>query len=97
VPVVYMVFDILFARDKLTIDRPLADRRRMLEEIFASISPDAFHVGHAMVTSTQSPQGALAFEPAVVVENGPPRVVLAPKLEADSAEHLDEIFQQARD
>src|SRR6185312_12893308 len=67
------------------------------EEIFASISPDAFHVGHAMVTSTQSPQGALAFEPGVVVENGPPRVVLAPKLEADSAEHLDEIFQQARD
>lgn len=96
VPVVYMVFDILFLRDKLTIDCPLAERRRMLEEIFDSIPEDAFHVGHAAATSAQNPQGALAFEPAVAVEYGPPRVVLAPTLQANSAEHLDEIFQQAR-
>lgn len=97
VPVVYMVFDILFFKDKLTIDRPLAERRRVLDEIFASVPPDAFHVGHATVTPTQAPQGSLAFEPAVAVESGPPRVVLAPTLQATSAEHLDEIFRQARD
>jgi len=97
VPVVYMVFDILFVRNELTIDRPLAERRRMLEEIFASVPAEAFHVGHATATSTHNPQGTLAFEPAVAVENGPPRVVLAPTLQANSAEHLDEIFQQARD
>jgi len=96
VPVVYMVFDILFVRDKLTIDLPLVVRRRMVEEIFASVPADAFHVGHALATLTQNPQGTLSFEPAVAVEHGPPRVVLSPTLQANSAEHLDEIFQQAR-
>ncbi|HET9180503.1 MAG TPA: ATP-dependent DNA ligase [Candidatus Angelobacter sp.] len=96
VPVVYMVFDILFSQQDLIIDRPLLERRRILEEAFASVPAGAFNVGHASATATDNPQGALAFEPAIVVEAGPPRVVLAPTLQANSAEQLQDLFEQAR-
>ena len=97
VPVVYMVFDVLFCERELVIDRPLSDRRKLLEQVFASVPAGAFNVGHAAATATENPQGTLVFEPAIAVEAGPPRVVLAPTLQANSAEHLDELFQQARE
>jgi DNA ligase 1 len=97
VPVVYMVFDVLFCEKELVIDRPLSDRRKLLEQVFASVPAGAFNIGHAAATATENPQGALVFEPAIAVEAGPPRVVLAPTLQANSAEHLDELFQQARE
>ena len=97
VPVVYMVFDVLFCGEDLIIDRPLAERRRILEQVFASVPADAFNVGHAAATATENPQGTLVFEPAIAVAAGPARVALAPTLQANSAEHLDELFQQARD
>jgi DNA ligase-1 len=97
VPVVYMVFDVLFCGENLTIDLPLAERRKILEEVFASVPAGAFNVGHAVAAATENPQGALVFEPAIAAPSGPPRVVLAPALQADSAEHLDELFQQARE
>ncbi|HEX5435330.1 MAG TPA: ATP-dependent DNA ligase, partial [Candidatus Angelobacter sp.] len=96
VPVVYMVFDILYSKEELIIDRPLSERRRILEEAFASVPADAFNVGHASATATDNPQGALVFEPAIAVETGPPRVVLAPALQANSAEQLQDLFEQAR-
>src|SRR6476646_9521556 len=37
VPVVYMVFDVLYARGELTIELPLRERRKLLEEIFTSV------------------------------------------------------------
>jgi len=96
VPVVYMVFDILYAGEELIIDRSLAERRQVLELAFASVPAGAFNVGHAAATATENPQGALVFEPAIAVEAGPPRVVLAPTLQADSAGHLQDLFEQAR-
>lgn len=98
VPVVYMVFDILFCGEELVIDRPLSERRRVLEQAFATVPAGAFKVdhAHAAATATENPQGALVFEPAIALEAGPPRVVLAPTLQADSAEHLQELFEQAR-
>lgn len=96
VPVVYMAFDILSCRQNLVIDQPLAARRRLLEQAFADVPAGAFNVGHAVAAATENPQGALVFEPGVAAEAGPARVVLAPVLQADSAEHLDQLFQQAR-
>lgn len=97
VPVVYVVFDILFCGEDLTLDLPLTERRRILEQIFASIPAGAFNVGHAAATATENPQGTLVFEPAIAAGDAPARVVLAPTLQADSAEHLDQLFQQARE
>ncbi|MGE5323977.1 MAG: ATP-dependent DNA ligase [Actinomycetota bacterium] len=96
VPVVYMVFDILFSGDQLVIDRPLSERRRVLEQAFAAVPAGAFNVGHAVATATENPQGTLVFEPSIAVETGPARVVLAPALQAGSAEHLQDLFEQAR-
>lgn len=97
VPVVFMVFDILFCGEQLIIDRPLSERRKLLEQAFASVPAGGFSVGHAVAAETEGPQGSLVFEPAIAVEAGPPRVVLAPVTQADSVESLEELFQQARE
>jgi DNA ligase-1 len=91
-----MVFDVLFARGELTIELPLRQRRKLLEEIFNSVPAHGFNVDHTTV-GIETSQGSLAFESAVVAESGLPRVILAPMQTADSAAHLDELFQQARD
>ncbi|HET7873292.1 MAG TPA: ATP-dependent DNA ligase [Terriglobales bacterium] len=94
VPVVYMVFDVLFAGGELMLERPLLERRAALEKLFASVQEGAFAI--AELTEVESPQGTLLFEPAIAAGNGPPRVILAPITNADSAEHLEKLFEQAR-
>jgi DNA ligase-1 len=96
VPVVYMAFDVLFFGQELVIDQPLSVRRKLLEQAFTEVPAGAFNVGHAVAAEAENPQGALVFEPAIAVEGGPARVVLAPTLQANSAEHLDRLFQEAR-
>jgi ATP-dependent DNA ligase I len=94
VPVVYMAFDVLFANGELTIERPLEERRKILEGIFSAVPAAGFAVEYAM--ATENPQGQLVFEPAIAAGRGMPRVILAPALTADSPEHLEEIFAAAR-
>ncbi|HEY7405891.1 MAG TPA: ATP-dependent DNA ligase [Candidatus Angelobacter sp.] len=94
VPVIYMAFDILYAQGELTIDRPLEERRKTLEQAFAAVAQDGLSVEYA--PAAQSPQGQLIFEPAIAASHGTPRVILAPALTADSAGHLEEIFLAAR-
>lgn len=94
VPVIYMAFDILYAQGELTIERPLEQRRKILEQAFASVPPDGFAVEHSL--ATQNPQGQLIFEPVIAAGKGIPRVILAPALTANSAGHLEEIFVAAR-
>jgi DNA ligase 1 len=94
VPVIYMAFDILYAQGELTIEMPLEERRKILEQAFASVPPDGFTVEYA--PAAQNPQGQLVFEPAIAAGRGTPRVILAPALTANSAEHLEEIFVAAR-
>jgi DNA ligase 1 len=93
-PTVYMVFDVLYAGGELLIDRPLADRKRILERLFASVPEGGFNTQYAL--EAQILQGNLIFEPSIAAGSGAPRVILAPVTRADSAEHLQEIFEQAR-
>jgi DNA ligase-1 len=100
VPVVYMAFDVLFAGGELLIEKPLEERRKILEQSFASVPKGGFVTEHTMVT--ENPQGKLVFEPAVFestagTRSGAPRVILAPALAAESPESLEEIFSAARD
>jgi DNA ligase-1 len=97
IPVLYMVFDVLFEREQLLIERPLAERRSLLLDAFQAVPSGGFNVGHLAAISTETSQGTLVFEPAIAVESGPARVALAPALQADSPRHLDELFQQARE
>jgi DNA ligase 1 len=99
VPVVYMAFDVLYAGGELLIEKPLEDRRKILEQSFASVPKDGFIVEHS--TATENPQGKLVFEPAVFdsttgIRSGAPRVILAPAVTADSPENLEQIFSAAR-
>jgi DNA ligase-1 len=95
VPVVYMAFDVLYARGELLIEKPLEERRKILEQSFASVPEDGFLTEHSM--ATENPQGALLFEPAIETRSGAPRVILAPAVTADSAASLEEIFIAARE
>jgi DNA ligase-1 len=95
VPVVYMAFDVLFADGELLIEKPLEERKKILEQSFALVPNDGFIVEHSTVT--ENPQGKLVFEPAIGTRNGAPRVILAPAVTADSAEKLEEIFTAARE
>lgn len=110
VPVVYMAFDILYGGGELLIEKPLEERRRILEQSFASVSKDGFIVEYGM--ATENPQGKLVFEPTIFnamtsdslpyegvagARVGVPRVVLAPALTAESPEHLEEIFRAAQE
>ncbi len=94
IPVVYMVFDILYAGGELMIEKSLEERKKVLDQIFASIPDNGFNIDQN--TATHDPQGKLVFEPAVTSSSGPPRVILAPLLTANSPEHLEEIFAAAR-
>jgi ATP-dependent DNA ligase I len=100
VPVVYMAFDVLYAGEELLIEKPLEERRKILEQSFASAPADGFIVEQDM--ATENPQGKLVFEPAFFestagTRSGAPRVILAPALAASSAAHLEEIFAAARE
>jgi DNA ligase-1 len=100
VPVVYMVFDVLYGGGELLIEKPLEERRKILEHSFVSAPKHAFIVDHNM--ATENPQGKLVFEPTIFeptigTQSGTPRVVLAPALTASSAAQLEEIFAAARE
>lgn len=85
VPVAYVAFDILALNGSLVIDEPLASRRKMLEELFARMSGPVENVAG---------QVELAF--GEVSATHETRVVLAPMTTADSAAHIDELFEAAQ-
>lgn len=85
VPVAYVAFDILARNGSLVIDEPLVSRRKMLEEVFARMSGPVENVAG---------QVELAF--GEVSATHETRVVLAPMTTADSAAHIDELFEAAQ-
>jgi DNA ligase-1 len=96
VPVAYVIFDVLYARGELVLDRPLGERAAVLDAIFAEAARHA-RPGRSRVR-TPDVQGRLAFEPAVVEEepSGLTAVLRAPVLRADSPAHLDQLFARAQ-
>jgi DNA ligase-1 len=94
IPVVYMVFDVLYAAGELAIDRPLEERRRVLEGAMASVREGGFDVTAAQAVAGK--QGTLVFDPPVASAGGPPRVMLSAMLGAGSLEQLEDAFAAAR-
>jgi DNA ligase 1 len=93
IPVAYVVFDVLYAGE-LTIDRPLEERRRILERACASVPEGGFNVDSTIAASSQ---GKLLFEGiAAAPSSGAARVMLSPTLVAESPEKLDQAFLAAR-
>ena len=63
--------------------------------MFASVPQGSFNTEHLIAAETA--QGNLKFEPAITGRSGAPRVIEAPATRASSAEHLEQIFAQARE
>jgi DNA ligase-1 len=79
----------------LLLEKPLHERKKILGEIFASVPAGGLNTEHIIAAETS--QGSLVFEPAVAPTGASPRVIQAPVVTAGSAEHLEKIFEQARD
>ena len=89
VPVAYVVFDVIYADEELTLDKPLSERQLILDRIFSGANRVA-------PKPVMNAQGRLLFaaeveEPAAV--SG--WVLRAPSLRANSAEQLEQYFEAA--
>ncbi len=89
VPVAYVIFDVIYADDELTLDKPLWQRAQILDSVFAG----ANRIAPRPVVNAQ---GRLLFEPEIETNAAPSGWVLrAPALRADSPEQLEQYFEQA--
>ena len=86
IPVSYVVFDVLALRGELTIEQPLRERKKLLQELFASRKMEE---GSPLVSGWLDFGGSEAQAP----QN---RLLLAPALEATSSAHLEELFAAAQ-
>jgi DNA ligase-1 len=98
VPVVYMVFDVLYAGDELLLERPLRERMRMLDALLVA-EKKTYHAGtpqpgSGQATARREGQGSLEFGPA----DQPPveRLVRAPFAQASKPEEVETLFTAAQ-
>jgi ATP-dependent DNA ligase I len=92
VPVVYMVFDVIYAGEDLLLERPLRERMEVLDELLA-----AERKIHHRATGTQRMTGAqakLIFDEPV--DDGLSRLIRAPFSKASKPEELEELFTAAQ-
>jgi DNA ligase-1 len=92
VPVVYLVFDVLYADGELLLERPLRERRAILDELLAT--ERRIQQGDVDAGRKPGTQGKLMFgddETTSVV-----RVVRAPAARAASPEELETLFTAAQ-
>ena len=94
VPVAFLVFDVLYAGGELLIDRPLRERRRILDELLAAERKFIHHTGTESQRKTKDSQGNLGFEPQE--ETGFLNVIRAPMFHAASPDELEELFTAAQ-
>jgi DNA ligase 1 len=90
VPVVYMVFDVLYLGEELLLERPLHERMRILDEVLA----EERKIHHGDTETRSKGQGALVFgaDDGPVVE----RLVRAPSDRASSPEEVEVLFTAAQ-
>ena len=98
VPVVYLVFDVLYVGDELLLERPLAERMRILDELLAG-ERQTHHRDTLRLRSGQAPtqgkaQGSLIFGE----DEGPAveRLIRAPFVAASTPEELEALFTAAQ-
>jgi DNA ligase-1 len=97
VPVAYLVFDVLYAGGELLLERPLAERKKVLDELLGGQSKDNNHRGHRgtrrKTALGREIQESFAFE---VEETPVVRLIRAPSALASKPEDLEELFTAAQ-
>jgi DNA ligase 1 len=92
VPVAYLVFDVLYAKGELLIDRPLRERAQLLDELFTDIN----RLPHNGAQKKSVPQSVLDFSSADDENAGIIRAIRAPVFRASSPDELEELFSAAQ-
>jgi len=91
-PVVFMAFDLLYARGETLMDLPLVERRKRLEALVAQEQPRT-RVGIRLPSLTH--QGELNFDTATEIE-GVPRLLISPAIQLESVDQLEQAYVDAR-
>ena len=89
IPVVFMVFDVLYLGPDLLLNLPLAERRQRLVGLIA-------RHGTMGCTSGGREQAVLFAESASEQQNDFPRLIVAPATHLHTAEQLDRAYDEAR-
>jgi DNA ligase-1 len=89
-PVVFMAFDLLYAKGEMTMEKPLLERRQALEELVRREQPRTI-VGSRLSSGQQA---ELNFETATA--DGFARLVLAPAVQLQSVAQLEQAYVDAR-
>jgi DNA ligase-1 len=99
-PVVYMVFDVIYAGEELLLERPLRERMQILDDLLAA-EKRIRHRGTLRLRSGQAPtqrkvgsQGQLMFEDPK--EDSLPGLIRAPFSKASKPQELEELFTAAQ-
>jgi DNA ligase 1 len=92
IPVVFMAFDVLYAGGAMTMEQPLDQRRRVLEELVERERPRT-RVGSHSTSSGE--QAQLLFEVPMAADSFE-RLVLAPAVQLDSVAQLEQAYVNAR-
>jgi DNA ligase-1 len=90
VPVVYLVFDVLYAGEELLLERPLRDRRAILDELLAAERK----THHGGTESRRKTQGRLEF--GVADEPVVDRLIRVPFARASTPEEIEALFTAAQ-
>jgi DNA ligase-1 len=90
IPVVFMAFDVLYTGGVMTMETPLQERRRVLEELVEREQPRTRVSSHL---SASAQQGELLFDAVVP---GWARLVLAPAIQLESVAQLEQAYVAAR-
>jgi DNA ligase 1 len=98
VPVVYMVFDVIYAGKELLLDSPLRERTKILDQLMTDLVPTNHRGTDTPRKSSgrsRAPQSTFLFEseepdPAV-------RVIRAPAANATAPEELEALFTAAQE
>ena len=89
VPIAYVVFDAMYAGGELTLDKPLCERVRVLDRVFAGAT-------RVEPRPVRNAQGKLLMEPEIAEERTSSGWVLrAPAMRADSPAQLERYFEEA--
>jgi DNA ligase-1 len=92
IPVVFMAFDVLYAGAVMTMEQPLDQRRRVLEDLVVRERPRTI-VGSRSAVGGQ--QGELHFEAPTAADSFA-RLVLAPAVQLESVAQLEQAYVDAR-
>jgi DNA ligase 1 len=92
VPVVFMAFDVLYAASEMTMERPLKERRRVLEGL---VDREQALTKVGSRSSSAGQQTELLFE-TTAEDNGFARLVLAPAVQLESVAQLEQAYVDAR-